>query len=120
MGAVAIASTDDDDGEEDDGDDDDAMDTEAERSAMKETVLEVVINLTNKGLLGAREANMANDMVLRENPVLVAAFKVRKEQLLLLRTPLPFYFLFVYWELSSFMRGPACFVVDILVWFRRR
>lgn len=58
-------------------DDGDVMHTEADLSAMKATVLEVIINLTNKGLLGARETNLANDMVLRENPVLVAAFKVR-------------------------------------------
>lgn len=73
--AAAVVSTSaDNDGEKDDGN---VLHTEAERSAMKATVLEVVINLTKNGLLTARETNMANDMVLRENPVLVAAFKVR-------------------------------------------
>lgn len=72
--AVAASSTNADDAGKN------VMNTEAERTAMKATVLEVVINLTNKGLLGARETNMANDMVLRENPVLVAAFKVRMSE----------------------------------------
>lgn len=75
-------------------DDDDVLGSDAERSAMKATILKVAINLTNEGLLGAREANVVNDMINRENPVLVAAFKVRSEdtkkgrsidQLLLLR-----------------------------------
>lgn len=61
----------------DNDDDGNVLHTEAERSAMKATVLEVVINLTKNGLLSARETNMANDMVLRETPVLVTAFKVR-------------------------------------------
>lgn len=45
---------------------------------MKATILKVAINLANEGLLGAREANVVNDMINRENPVLVAAFKVRR------------------------------------------
>lgn len=47
---------------------------------MKATILKVAINLTNEGLLGAREANVVNDMINRENPVLVAAFKVRRQK----------------------------------------
>lgn len=54
------------------------MGSDAERSAMKATILKVAINLANEGLLGAREANVVNDMINRENPVLVAAFKVRR------------------------------------------
>ncbi len=62
-------------------DDDDALRSDAERSAMKATILKVAINLTNEGLLGAREANVVNDMINRENPVLVAAFKVRRKKI---------------------------------------
>ena len=70
-----------DDGDSDDDDDEEnTLRTEAERSAMKATVLKVTINLTNEGLLGARDARAVNDMIKRQNPVLVAAFKVRAEQ----------------------------------------
>lgn len=64
-------------GNDDDDDDESTLRTEAERSAMKATILKVAINLTDEGLLGARDARAVNDMIKRQNPVLVAAFKVR-------------------------------------------
>ena len=45
---------------------------------MKATVLKVAINLTNEGLLRARDARAVNDMIKRQNPALVAAFKVKR------------------------------------------
>lgn len=45
---------------------------------MKATVMKIAINLNNEGLLRAREASVLKEMVLRENPVLVAAFEVNK------------------------------------------
>lgn len=67
-----------------DDDDEKALRTEAERTAMKATILRVAINLTDEGLLGARGARAVNDMVKHQSPVLVAAFKVRIQCLLLL------------------------------------
>lgn len=60
-------------------DDNDVLKTEADRDAMKATMLRVAINLTNESLLGPREASVLNTMISRENPVLVAAFKVRTQ-----------------------------------------
>lgn len=48
------------------------------RDAMKATVMKIAINLNNEGLLRAREASVLKEMVLRENPVLLAAFQVWK------------------------------------------
>lgn len=79
-GPTGAANTNDDDGET-------ALRTEAERSAMKATILKVAINLTNEGLLGARDARVVNDMIQRHNPVLVAAFKVRRQKKPLLMFP---------------------------------
>lgn len=59
-----------------DNDDNDVLTTEAERDAMKATILKVAINLTNESLLGPPEASVLNTMISRESPVLVAAFKV--------------------------------------------
>lgn len=67
---------DDADGDADDDEEESTLRTEAERSAMKATVLKVAINLTNEGLLGARDASAVNGMITRQHPVLVAAFKV--------------------------------------------
>lgn len=76
-----------DDDDDDDDDDENKLRTEAERSAMKATVLKVVINLTNEGLLGARDARAVNDMIKDQHPVLVAAFKVSTEENALLLSP---------------------------------
>lgn len=51
---------------------------EAERDAMKVTILKEAVKLANKGLLGALEARVLKKMVSQESPVLMAAFRVRK------------------------------------------
>lgn len=65
------------DADDDEDDDDISLRTAAEQSAMKATILKVAINLTNEGLMGAREARALNDMIKIQHPVVVAAFKVR-------------------------------------------
>ncbi|CAM9517767.1 unnamed protein product [Ectocarpus sp. 12 AP-2014] len=62
-----------------DNDDNDVLKTEADRDAMQATILTVATNLTNESLLGPREASVLNKMISRENPVLVAAFKLFRE-----------------------------------------
>ncbi|CBJ31073.1 expressed unknown protein [Ectocarpus siliculosus] len=63
----------------DDNDDNDVLKTEADHDAMQATILKVATNLTNESLLGPREASVLNTMISRENPVLVAAFKLFRE-----------------------------------------
>lgn len=59
-----------------DNDDNDVLKTEADRVAMQATILKVATNLTNESVLGPREGSVLNTMISRENPELVAAFKV--------------------------------------------
>ncbi|CAM9489764.1 unnamed protein product [Ectocarpus sp. 4 AP-2014] len=62
-----------------DNDDNDVLKTKADRDAMQATILKVATNLTNESLLGPREASVLNTMISTENPVLVAAFKLFRE-----------------------------------------
>ncbi|CAM9455449.1 unnamed protein product [Hapterophycus canaliculatus] len=64
---------------ESDNDDTNPSKMEAKRDAMKATVMKIAINLNNEGLLRAREASVLKEMVLRGNPVLLAAFELYRE-----------------------------------------
>ena len=54
---------------------------EAERGAMKVTILKEAVKLANQGLLGALETRVLKKMVSQESPVLMAAYRVRMNKI---------------------------------------
>ncbi|CAM9522800.1 unnamed protein product [Scytosiphon promiscuus] len=62
-----------------DSNDKNVLKVEAEQDAMTATIMKIASNLNNEGLLRAREASVLKEMVLRENPVLMAAFELYRE-----------------------------------------